>query len=113
MLSLASAIVADAMQLIDQRTLDGSRHFAYLPQAVTWATIRDHTLRLPDAKIVKFVEEGLATAWLDFRFCRHRFLIDARNGRFRLFVRNPLCPDLILYRMGQHFEQLLLPRHSD
>ena len=107
MLSPASAIVADAMRLIDERTPDGSRHFACLPQAATWAAVCDHVLLLPDAEMINFVGEGLAQAWLDFRFRRHRFLINARDGRFRLFVRDPQCPDLILYQVGYHFERLL------
>ncbi len=57
--------------------------------------------------MLNFVGEEFAKAWLDFRFRRHRFLIHARDGLFRLFVRDPQCPDLILYQVGCHFERLL------
>ena len=95
------------MRLIDQRTRDGSRHFAYLPQGASWGTLYDYVLLLPGAEMINFVGEGPAKAWLDFRFRRHRFLIDARDGRFRLFVRDPQCLDLILYQVGCHFQRLL------
>jgi hypothetical protein len=111
-LSPASAIVADAMRLIDERTRDGSRHFAALPQAATWGAVCDHVLLLPGAEIVNFVAEGSAKAWLDFRFRQHRFLINAHEGLFRLFVCDPLCPDLILYQVGCHLERLLAPDRS-
>ena len=95
------------MKLIDERTPDGSRHFACLPQAATWTAICEHIRLLPDAELLNFVGEGVAKAWIDFRFRQHRFLINARNGFFRLFVRDPLCADLILYQVGCHFERLL------
>jgi hypothetical protein len=101
------------MRLIDQRTRDGSRHFACLPQAVSWGTLCDCVLLLPDAEMINFVAEGPAKAWLDFRFRRHRFLIDARDGRFRLFVRDPQCLDLILYQVGSHLQRLLEERTDD
>jgi hypothetical protein len=108
MLSLASAIVAAAMRLIDERTGDGSRHFASLPQTATWGTVCDYVLLLPGAEMVNFVADGPAKAWLDFRFRRHRFLINARHGFFRLYVCDPQCPDLILYQVGYHLERLLV-----
>jgi hypothetical protein len=107
MLSLASAIVAGAMQIIDERTQDGSRHFVCLPQAATWTAICQHTLLLPGAEMVNFVGDGLALAWLDFEFRQHRFLIKIQDGQFCLFVRDPQCPDLTLCQVGYHFERLL------
>jgi hypothetical protein len=95
------------MRLIDERTRDGSRHFARFPQAAAWATIGEHALLLPEAEMLNFVGDGQAPAWFDFRFRRHRFLIRARDGLFRLYVRDPQCPDLILYQVGYHFERLL------
>jgi hypothetical protein len=101
------------MRLVDQRTRDGSRHFARFPQAATWGAICDHVMLLPGAEMVNFVAEWPARAWLDFRFRRHRFLINARDGLFHLFVRDPQCPDLILYQVGYHFERLLgQPAHD-
>jgi hypothetical protein len=107
MLALAPAIVAGAMMLVDERTPDGSRHFACLPQAAAWAKVCGHALLLPGAELSNFVSERLASAWLEFRFRQHCFRISARDGRFRLFVRDPLCSDLVLYQVGCHFEQLL------
>ena len=101
------------MRLIDQRTRDGSRHFASLPQAASWGALCDHVLLLSGAEMINLVAEGPAKAWLDFRFRRHRFLIDARDGRFRLFVRDPQCLDLILYQVGYHFERLLGKRSNE
>ena len=95
------------MMLIDERTQDGSRHFACLPQAAAWAKVCGHALLLPGAELSNFVTERLASAWIEFRFRRHCFRINARDGFFRLFVRDPLCSDLILYQVACHFEQLL------
>ena len=107
MLSQASAIVADAMKLIDTRTQDGSRHFATLPQVVTWGVVCDHILLLPDARMINFVADWPARAWLDFQFRGHRFAINARDGLFQLFVCDPQCPDLVLFQVGSHFERLI------
>jgi hypothetical protein len=95
------------MRLIDERTPDGSRHFACLPRTTTWRRICDHALLLPEAELINVVADGVAAAWLDFHFRGHRFLIQSHERRFRLFVRDPQCADLILYQVGCHFERLL------
>ena len=95
------------MKLIDQRTPDGSRHFAKLPKVTPWEVVRDHVLLLGSAKVVNYVDEGLAKPWLDFTFRGHRFLIHCHENELRMFVRDPLCSDLILYEVGVHFERLL------
>ncbi len=107
MLSPESAIVATAMRLIDNRTQDGSRHFASLPQGATWGKVCDHVLLLPGAEMISFFADWPARAWLDFRFRQHRFMIKTYDGQFCLFVADPRCPDLILYQVGCHFERLL------
>jgi hypothetical protein len=94
------------MKLIDERTPDGSRHFARFPHAVSWKNMCEHVLRLQGSEMLNFVGNGLANVWLDFHFRQHRFLIDVDDGHFRLFVRDPQCPDLILCQVGYHFEQL-------
>lgn len=94
------------MKLIDQRTADGSRHFACLPQAVSWTALQDRVALLPDAQLLSFVAEGIARGWLDFCFRQHRFLINAHDGHFHLFVHDPQCPDLILFQVGSHFETI-------
>ncbi len=95
------------MRIFDQRTQDGSRYFARWPQAAAWADLCDHVLLLPDAKIVRVLGEELARAWLDFRYCDYHFAIGSCDGLYRLFVRDPGCPDLILYQVGCHIESLL------
>jgi hypothetical protein len=94
------------MKLIDQRTPDGSRHFANLPKIASWEIVRDHVLLLGDARVVNFVDNGLAQPWLDFTYRGHRFLIQCHRRQLRLCVRDPQCSDLILYEVGVHFERL-------
>lgn len=94
------------MRLIDERTQDGSRHFACFPQETTWDEVCSHAALLPDAEIVNSVSGDHAPAWLDFRFREHRFLIKTRDGQLHLLVYDPQCCDLILYEVGRHFERL-------
>jgi hypothetical protein len=95
------------MKLIDERTLDGSRHFAHWPHAATWSAVYDHLLLLPSAEPVNVVGRQVAAAGLDFTFRGHRFTIHSHEGQFRLIVCDPQCSDLILYQVGRHFERLL------
>ena len=95
------------MKLIDERTPDGSRHFAKLPKIAPWEVVRDHVLLLGSARVVNYVDDDLAQPWLDFTFRGHRFLIHCHENQFRLYVRDPQCSDLILYEVGLHFERLL------
>jgi hypothetical protein len=95
------------MKLLDERTCDGSRHFASLPQRISWGTLCDHVLLLPEAEMINFVADGPAQAWLDFYYRRHRFAVRACSKWFRLYVRDPQCPDLILFEVGCHFERLM------
>ena len=101
------------MKLIDERTPDGSRHFAKLPKIAPWEVVRDHVLLLGSARVVNYVGEGPSEPWLDFTFRGHRFLIHSHENQFRLFVRDPQCSDLILYEVGLHFEQLLNPMGNE
>jgi hypothetical protein len=95
------------MMLIDERAADGSRHFARLPKVTPWQVVRDHVLLLDSAKVINYVDEGIASPWLDFAFRGHRFLVHSHENQLRLFVCDPLCSDLILYEVGRHFERLL------
>jgi hypothetical protein len=95
------------MKLIDERVADGSRHFAELPRVTPWQAVRDHVLLLASAKVINYVDEGMASPWLDFTFRGHRFLIHTHENRLRLFVRDPQCSDLILFEVGSHFERLV------
>ncbi len=98
-------MVAMTMRLFDERTRDGSRHFASLPQGASWGSLCDWILLLPNAEIVNFTTGAQAQAWLDFHFRGHRFSIVARDGQLHFYVRDPQCPDLILYQIGCHFEK--------
>jgi hypothetical protein len=95
------------MQLIDRRTEDGSRHFANLPEACTWQALCEHILLLSGTQIANFVAAGLSEAWIDFTYQGHRFSVRHEGGRFCFFVRDPQCPDLSLYRVASHCEDLL------
>jgi hypothetical protein len=112
-LSPVFGILAGIMILIDERTQDGSRRFACLPEEATWDQVRNHAALLPNAEIVNSVSGEHAKAWLDFRFRQHRFLIKTGDGRVHLFVHDPQCCDLILYEVGRHFEQLLADDDDD
>ncbi len=101
------------MKLIDERTPDGSRHFAKLPKIAPWETVRDHVLLLGIARVVNYVGDGPGQPWLDFTFRGHRFLIHCHENQLRLFVRDPQCSDLILYEVGLHFERLLGERRDE
>ena len=95
------------MKLIDERTYDGSRHFARLPQVIAINAVRDHALLLENAKVVNYVDEEVAKPWFDFTFRGHRFVVHCGGDQFLLFVRDPQCPDLTLFEVGRHFECLL------
>jgi hypothetical protein len=101
------------MRLIDERAPDGSRHFACFPQVVDWAALCAHIRLLPGVEILNCVAEGLAHAWLDFRFRGQCFLVRLCNGLCRLTVRDPLCSDLILCQVGHYIEQLSRPSGRD
>ena len=95
------------MKLIDERTLDGSRQFASLPQTVAWDAVCSHLLQLPGVEIVNSHSDLLGRAWLNFQFSRHHFFLKAADGALVLFVRDPRCADLVLFQVGSHLEQLV------
>lgn len=92
------------MRLIDERTPDGSRHFAVIDQNAGLRAMRNRVLQLKNAKVVNFIDEGIAKPWFDFTFRGHRFLIHCENGEYLLYVQDPQCPDLILFEVGQHLD---------
>ena len=107
MLSLGFITVVDTMKLIDIRARDGSRHFAVLPHTAAWEAVRDHAPRLPEARVINFIDERIAQPWLDFTFQGHHFVIHCRHNEIHLTVRDPLCSDLILFQVASHFGELL------
>jgi hypothetical protein len=95
------------VKLIDERTPDGSRHFARWSHTASWEALYDHVRSLPNAEMVNFVSQQDAPPWLNFTFRGHHFVIHSHEGQSQLFVRDPQCSDLILYQVGRHFEMLL------
>jgi hypothetical protein len=95
------------MQLIDRRIEDGSRHFVSLPHSRTWEELCEHILLMPGAEITNFVVAGVTEAWMEFTFRAHRFSVKDRSGEFCFLVRDPQCPDLSLYEVASHCEELL------
>jgi hypothetical protein len=95
------------MRLIDRRTEDGSRHFASLPKTCTWQALCERILLLPGAQIADFGAVNEAGTWIDFTYRGYRFSVSHRNGEFCFFVREPQCPDLSLYRVASHCQDLL------
>lgn len=98
--------VAD-MRLIDRRSEDGSRHFASLPKSCTWHALRNQILLLPGSQVLNFVVEGAAEAWMEFAYRDQRFRVSDGNGKYCFSVCDPQCPDLRLYQVASHCENLL------
>jgi hypothetical protein len=95
------------MRLLDERTADGSRHFARLPMAVDWSMVIGHASLLSGARIANSTGDEIASPWFDFLFRGHRFLVRSHEDHVRLSVSDPQCPDLLLFEVGVHFERLL------
>jgi hypothetical protein len=93
------------MKLIDVRTEDGSRQFACVPKYGTWRTLHEQVGRLPGATVHNFVAEGVAGPWMEFSFRGHRFLVQERDGDWWLCVRDPQCPDTLLYQVASHLAE--------
>jgi hypothetical protein len=96
-----------SMKLLDHRTDDGSRHFARLPTPVHWQSLCDHLARLRGARIANCVLPGIAAPWVEFTYQGHRFLIRGQDGEVCLFVRDPQCSDVLVYRVATYCERLL------
>jgi len=93
------------MKLIDVRAEDGSRQFACLRKETTWQALHEHVGRVPEATVHNFVAEGMAGPWLEFTFRGHRFLVHERDGGWWLCVRDPQCPDTLLYHVAAHLAE--------
>ena len=112
-LSPASAMLADAMRLIDERTRDGSRHFASLPQTASWGDPLRLCAAVAGRQDDQFCGGGARQGVARLPLPRAPFPDRRPRRRFRLFVRDPQCLDLILYQVGYHFERQLGERCSD
>ncbi len=95
------------MELLNQTMHDGSRHFALLPVGkVSPVRLLFRILTLWGAFPTAFVP-SLAESWIDFRFRGFKFSINDQYGDYWFFVQDPGCPESILIKVAQHFEEVL------
>jgi len=86
---------------------DGSRNFLLLPVGNTpplRLLFRIFTLwgAYPTTYVPSFSE-----SWIDFKYQKYTFSINNQYGDFWFFVKDPECPDEILKKVAQHFDQIL------
>ena len=93
--------------LLENKMNDGSRHFVDLPEVVFFDELYDHTEELDGARITEFITDGVVGMWLDFEFHEHEFSVTNQFGDYWFFVKDPECPDEILFEIIEHFRQLL------
>ena len=96
------------MTLIDVRAKDGSRHFAALPEAITWECLRNHIATHRDATITEYRTDHVTEVWIDFAFRGHNMTVNNQFGEFWFFVADPNCPDSILADIVSHCEKVLV-----
>jgi hypothetical protein len=100
--------------VIDMRMNDASRHFGSLPETYDpgvpqWDVLRDHVEKLAGAQLTGFVTDQVTEAWIDFAYTGHAFGINNQHGQWWFFVTDPACPDAVLERVLDHFEDCLAP----
>ena len=93
--------------LFDMRMNDGSRHFVDMPEVVFFDEFADHAELLEGAEITEFITDGVLEMWLDFDFRGHKFSVNNQLGDYWFFVRDPNCPEEILFEVIDHFRRLL------
>lgn len=86
---------------------DRSRHFAFLPQTVSWYGLREHIATLDGAVITDLVTDAVIEAWIDFTYRGHKFTINNQSGDWWFFVNDPSCPDSTLSELRAHCRGLL------
>jgi hypothetical protein len=101
-------------RLFDVRMNDGSRHFADLPetydvQRPQWHRLRESVAGLSGARELSFVTDDVTEAWLVLELSGQTFSLNNQHGQWWLFVQEPSCPDELLLRVLDHFEQVLAP----
>ena len=84
---------------------DGSRHFAALPETITWEALRDHIALLSSAEVTGFITDHITEAWIDFTFKGHKFSANNQYGDYWFFVEDVECPDDILTEVMVHCEK--------
>jgi hypothetical protein len=85
---------------------DGSRHFAELPETVSWHELRRHVERLRGATVTNFLTDNVTEVWIDFSFRGHEFGINNQFGSYWFFVRDWSCPEEILEAVVTHCKLL-------
>lgn len=93
--------------LFDMRMNDGSRHFVDMPEVVFFDEVADHVEELEGAEITEFITDGVLEMWLEFEFSEQNFSVNNHLGDYWFFVRDPNCPEEILFEVIDHFRQLL------
>jgi len=93
------------VEYLDQRMEDGSRLFAVIQDAMSWADLRHHLEQVQDLKILRFTTDGVVEGWLDFRYFGHHFSIHDPMGEFWFFVKDPACASFILGELMSHLRK--------
>jgi len=93
--------------LLDDRTDDGSRKFAELPECHPFELLRDHIASLRGAVVTDFLTDGTVEVWIDFALEGEEFTVNNQLGEFWFFVKNPDAPDALLHRVVKHCARLL------
>jgi hypothetical protein len=93
--------------LLENKLIDGSRHFVDMPEVAFFDDFYDHTEELEGARLTEFVTDGVTGMWLDFEFRGHEFSVTNQFGDYWFFVRDPECSEEILFEIIEHFRQLL------
>lgn len=90
--------MAELMNLLME---DGSRCFAFEPEAGVW-DVAAHVRGLPGAVVTKHdAFPAVGQAWMDFDFSGHTFSIEIDEMACSLYVRDPSCSDEILLQVRQ------------
>jgi hypothetical protein len=60
----------------------GSRHFAGLPQPVTWYQLRDYLAALPGGELTGFVTDHVTEVWIDLSYQGYHFSVNDQYGAY-------------------------------
>ncbi len=94
-------------ELLNIKMCDGSRQFASLSETLYFDELREFAKKLKGAKETNFLTDCVTEVWFDFEFRRQNFSISNQFGEYWFFVKNPDCPDGILFEVAEHFRKLL------
>jgi hypothetical protein len=92
---------------LDIRMHDGSRHFAELPQTVSWDRLFKHIKKLSGVTDANLLTDNVTEAWIDFSYRGHQFSVNNQFGNYWLFVQDPDCPVEVLEAVVSHCKVLL------